>query len=132
MAPFMERRDAVTLAVVDDDDDVRTALDRLLQAMGYRVLGFASAEDFEAHHGDVDCAIVDMRLPGMSGVELCERLRRRSSPTPVVLVTGDAYRPVSDPPAAPGTPLLNKPFDDAALANAIAAAIAGVAACRVD
>ena len=132
MAPSMTHRDAVTLAVVDDDDDVRTALDRLLQAMGYRVLGFASAEDFEAHPGDVDCAIVDMRLPGMSGVELCERLRRRPSPTPVVLVTGDACRPVSDPPAVPGTPLLNKPFDDTALSDAIAVAIAGVAACRVD
>ena len=128
----MTRRDAVTLAVVDDDDDVRTALERLLQAMGYRVLSFTSAEEFEAHQVDVDCAIIDMRLPGMSGLELSERLRHRSSPTPVVLVTGDAYRPVSDPPAAAGTPLLNKPFDDSALSNAIAAAIAGVAACRVD
>ena len=44
----MPRTDAMTLAVVDDDDDVRTALNRLLRAMGYRVVGFASAEDFEA------------------------------------------------------------------------------------
>ena len=90
----------MTLAVVDDDDDVRTALNRLLRAMGYRVVGFASAEDFEARSVEVDCAIIDMRLPGVSGLELCERLRQRSSPLPVVLVTGDAHRLAADLPAA--------------------------------
>ena len=73
----MARPDAMTLAVVDDDDDVRTALNRLLKAMGYRVVAFASAEDFEARSVEVDCAIIDMRLPGVSGLELCERLRQR-------------------------------------------------------
>jgi CheY-like chemotaxis protein len=90
----------MTLAVVDDDDDVRTALNRLLRAMGYRVVVFASAEDFEARGVEVDCAIVDMRLPGMSGLELRERLRQQSSPLPVVLVTGDARRPDTLPQQA--------------------------------
>jgi FixJ family two-component response regulator len=128
----MTRHAAMTLAVVDDDDDVRTALDRLLQAMGYRVVLFASAEAFEAGPVHVDCAIVDIRLPGISGLELSERLRQRPSPTPVVLVTGDAHRLTADLPAGRGTPLLNKPFDEAALSNAIGAAVASVAACRVD
>ena len=97
---LMARPDTMTLAVVDDDDDVRTALNRLLRAMGYRVVAFASAEDFEARSVEVDCAIIDMRLPGMSGLELCERLRQRSSPLPVVLVTGDAHRLAADLPAA--------------------------------
>jgi FixJ family two-component response regulator len=127
----MTRPAAMTLAVVDDDDDVRTALKRLLQAMGYRVVEFVSAEDFEGRGVAVDCAIIDMRLPGMSGVELCERLRQRSSPTPVVLVTGDARRPGADLPAA-AAPLLNKPFDETALSNAIAGAMAGVTGCRAD
>lgn len=127
----MARPDAKTLAVVDDDDDVRTALNRLLQAMGYRVVGFASAEAFEARGVEVDCAIIDMRLPGMSGLELCERLRRCSSPTPTVLVTGDAHRLAADLPAA-NSPFLNKPFDEVALSNAIADAMASVAPPRVD
>jgi FixJ family two-component response regulator len=122
----------MTLAVVDDDDDVRTALKRLLSAMGFRVVGFASAEDFEARGVEVDCAIIDMRLPGASGLELCERLRQRSSPLPVVLVTGDAHRAAADLPAAADIPFLNKPFDEITLSNAIADAVAGVAACRVD
>ena len=122
----------MTLGIVDDDDDVRTALNRLLLAMGYRVVGFASAEEFEARRLDVDCAIIDMRLPGISGLELCERLRQRTSPTPVVLVTGDAYQLAADLPAVHATPLLNKPFDEASLSNAIAGAMASVAACRVD
>jgi FixJ family two-component response regulator len=128
----MTRPDAMTLAVVDDDDDVRTALKRLLQAMGYRVVGFASAEDFEARGVEVDCAIVDMRLPGVSGLELCDRLRQRPSPTPVVLVTGDAHRGAADLPAAADIPFLNKPFDEDMLAKAIADAMTSVAACRVD
>jgi FixJ family two-component response regulator len=119
----------VTLAVVDDDDDVRTALCRLLQSMDYQVVGFASAEAFEAGTVEVDCAIIDMRLPGLSGLELSERLRRRPSPLPVVLVTGDAHRAA---PGAGDAPLLNKPFDDATLSQAIADAMASVAACRVD
>jgi FixJ family two-component response regulator len=128
----MASPDAVTLAVVDDDDDVRTALNRLLQAMGYRVVGFASAEAFEARSVEVDCAIIDMRLPGVSGLELRERLRQRTSPLPVVMVTGDAHRPAPDLPAAADTPFVHKPFDEDTLSNAIAAAMASVGARRVD
>ena len=57
---------ALTLAIVDDDDDVRMALSRLLRAMGYHVETFASAEAFEAESAPVDCVIVDVRLPGLS------------------------------------------------------------------
>ena len=121
----------MTLAVVDDDDDVRTALTRLLMAMGYRVVGFASAEAFEARSVEADCAIIDMRLPGVSGLELCERLRQRPTPMPVVLVTDDAHRLAADVPAT-DPPFLNKPFDETTLSNAIVGAMASVAACRAD
>jgi FixJ family two-component response regulator len=132
MAALMACQDVMTLALVDDDDDVRTALKRLLQAMGYRVIGFASAEAFEARAIEVDCAIIDMRLPGVSGLELCERLRQRPSPIPVVLVTGDAHRVAADLSAAGNPPCLNKPFDEDTLSKAIAGAMATVAACRAD
>ena len=124
----MARADATTVAIVDDDDDVRTGLHRLLLAMGHRVVSFASAEAFEAGAVTVDCAIVDMRLPGSSGLELCERLRQRPAPVPVVLVTGDAHRLADDLPATAGTPLLNKPFDEATLIAAMASAMTAVAA----
>ena len=123
----MARADATTEAIVDDDDDVRTGLQRLLLAMGHRVVSFPSAEAFEAGAVTVDCAIVDMRLPGSSGLELCERLRQRPAPVPVVLVTGDAHRLVDDLPATAGTPLLNKPFDEATLTAAMASAMTAVA-----
>ena len=122
----------MTLAVVDDDDDVRTALNRLLKAMGYRVIGFASAEAFEARTVEVDCAIIDMRLPGVGGLELSERLRQRPSPIPVVLVTGDAHRLGADLPTYGERPFLNKPFDEHTLSIAIGDAVASVAAHRAD
>lgn len=124
----MARSDAMTLAIVDDDDDVRIALHRLLLAMGHRVVGFPSAEAFEGATVAVDCAIIDMRLPGLSGLELCERLRQRSVPVPVVLVTGDAHRLLHDLPVPAETPFLNKPFDESTLCAAIAGAIAATAA----
>ena len=128
----MARADATTVAIVYDDDDVRTVLQRLLLAMGHRVVSFASAEAFEAGAVAVDCAIVDMRLPGSSGLELCERLSQRPDPVPVVLVTGDAHRLAGDLPAAAGTPLLNKPFDETTLVAAMLTAMTGAAARHAD
>src|SRR5262245_48479920 len=112
----------MTLAIVDDDDGVRTALSRLLDAMGHSVRVYASAEEFEVETVLVDCAIVDLRLPGVSGLELRNRLRNRASPIPVVLITGDGDRPSRE--CAGAIPLLTKPFDDAVLAAAISDAIA--------
>lgn len=111
----------LTLAVVDDDDDVRTALSRLLRAMGHTVSLFASAEDFERETVAVDCVILDVRLPGASGLDLRERLRIRNVATPVVLITGDGDWPPTG--SAIDTPLVTKPFDDEALAAAIDKAI---------
>jgi FixJ family two-component response regulator len=113
----------MSLAIVDDDDDVRTALSRLLRAMGHTVGGFASAEAFEVETVVVDCVIVDVRLPGLSGIELGQRLRNRTPPVPVVLVTGDGDRLFRDFPRPVDTPLLTKPFDDAMLTAAITEAI---------
>ncbi len=127
----MTTRDPLSLAVIDDDDDVRVALSRLLRAMGHRVETFASAEDFEAADTlAVDCAIVDIRLPGSSGLELRERLRHRDEPPPVVLITGDSDRLARDIGCEIDTPLLTKPFDAAALSAGITSAIAMAAVQR--
>jgi FixJ family two-component response regulator len=116
----------LTVAIVDDDDDVRRALFRLLSAMGLEVQVFPSAEDFEAESVAVDCAIVDVRLPGLSGVDLRDRLRNRIMPTPVVLITG-GDRLARDLGSAVDTPVVTKPFDAAELASAILDAISSTA-----
>lgn len=120
----MGATDPLALAIVDDDDDVRRALSRLLRAMGHRVEVFESAEAFEAEVPMVDCVIVDVRLPGLSGLELRERLRGRANPPPVVLITGDADRLARDGDCELDTPLLTKPFDAALLISAITSALA--------
>ena len=117
----MARNGPMTLAIVDDDDAVRTALSRLLEAMGHDVRVYASAEEFEAETVVVDCAIVDLRLTGVSGLELRNRLRNRTAPIPVVLITGDRDR-LSRECDGP-TPMLTKPFDEDILTAAITDAI---------
>jgi FixJ family two-component response regulator len=104
----------MVFAIVDDDDDVRRALARLLGAMGHAVREFASAEEFETAAVSADCLIVDVRLPGLSGLELHDRVRMRSTPTPVVLISG-GERP--DGPGRP--PVVTKPFDEETLMAAV-------------
>jgi len=117
----------LTLAVVEDDKDVRSALNRLLRSMGHEVHLFESAEAFDSNPADVDCLILDVRLPGLSGLELGERLRLRGSRLPVVFITGDSH------PSAPerfrafdqiGAPAVTKPFSDEELMGAVARAMA--------
>jgi len=120
----MKTDQALTLALVDDDDDVRTALSRLLRAMGHQVQLFPSAEAFEAGRMPVDCVIVDVRLPGLNGLELRERLRSRIEPASVVLITGDGDQIARNIGCEIDTPLLTKPFDAGLLASAITSAIA--------
>jgi FixJ family two-component response regulator len=113
----------MTLAIVDDDEDVRRALARLLRSLGHEVRVFGSAEDFEAQTVVVDCLILDVRLPGLSGPELRERLRKGSNPIPVVLITGDTDAQAWDVSPSIDTPSVSKPFDDVTLMAAIANAI---------
>jgi FixJ family two-component response regulator len=113
----------MTLAIVDDDQSVRKALARLLQSLGHEVHVFASGEDFEAQNPAIDCAIVDVRMPGLSGIELRDRLRNRPVPVPVVLISGDADQKFQGELRPDDTPTVAKPFDDVTLTAAIAEAI---------
>ena len=124
------QNEAMSLAVVDDDEDVRTALARLLRCLGHDVRVFASAEAFEEAAEAADCVIVDARLPGASGPELCERLRSRGTLTPVVLITGDAGTKARDLSRAMNVPTVIKPFDEAALIAAIGEAISSAGRVR--
>jgi two-component system, LuxR family, response regulator FixJ len=77
------------IAVVDDEEAIRDALADLLLVMGYSCQTFDRAEAFLAAHtpNRFDCLITDIRMPGMSGLELLERLRADGSTLPVIVVT---------------------------------------------
>ena len=115
--------DPLSIIVVDDDEEVRTALRRLLRAMGHDVRVFASAEEYEAAPTAADCLIVDLRLPGLNGFELLERMRLRGSSVPIVFITGDGGPSPADTTAHAGIPSLAKPFDEGDLIAAITRAV---------
>ena len=82
------------VAIVDDDEPLREALGSVMKAAGFSSRAFASAEEFLACDdcGDTACLILDVRLPGMSGIELQKRLITANSQLPIIFVTahGDA------------------------------------------
>ncbi|CBS89716.1 Putative two-component response regulator, CheY-like (plasmid) [Azospirillum lipoferum 4B] len=73
--------------MVDDDEAIREALDDLLRSAGFRCRPFVSAEDFLAHadRADIACIILDVRMPGLSGLELQERLNADGGGHPPIL-----------------------------------------------
>ncbi len=86
---------SASVVIVDDNDSVRSSLRRLAESCGYVVHEYASAEGFLADgrpQGDA-CLLLDMRMPGMSGLELQEQLSLLSVPLPVIFVTGHADVP---------------------------------------
>lgn len=107
-----------TVFIVDDDEAVRDSLRWLLEANGYRVRDFASAEAFlEAYDPDVvGVLIVDVRMPGMSGLELQEVLIARKIPLPIVFITGHGDVPMAVTTIKKGAvDFLEKPFNEADL-----------------
>ena len=83
-----------SIAIVDDDEPLRESLGSVLKAAGFSIDAFSSAEEFlESHHREtIACLILDVRLPGMSGIELQRRLIDASMALPIIFVTahGDA------------------------------------------
>ena len=119
--------DRLRLAIVDDDDGARTAVARLLRCLGHDVRPFESAEAIEAVDvADLalDCLIVDVRLPGVSGPELRDRLLGKGMVTPVVFITGDANAKTRDAARTGGVLTVVKPFDGDTLLATVDAAIA--------
>ena len=77
------------ISIVDDDESVREGLSRLLSSVGFAVNTFASAEEYLSSDQPrrADCLILDMRMPGMSGIELQRQLVANHSEIPVVFIT---------------------------------------------
>ncbi|MDI9334259.1 MAG: response regulator [Cytophagales bacterium] len=107
-----------TIFVVDDDEAVRDSLQWLLEGKDYRVRCYDSAENFLARYDsrEVACLVVDIRMTGMSGLELQDRLIELSSPLPIVFITGHGDVPMAVNSMKKGAmDFIQKPFDETAL-----------------
>jgi FixJ family two-component response regulator len=116
----------VLIAVVDDDEWFRESLQDLLSELGYSVKAFASGEEFLAsealHH--IDCLLLDIAMPGMSGPELQRELTTRRLGIPVIFITAHGDQMVRSRLIQQGAvECLFKPFTEAALLSALNAAL---------
>jgi len=114
------------ISVVDDDESMREAIKTLIGSMGMSVEEFSSAEDFlySGQSQVVDCLILDIRMPGLGGLELQRRLASDNRPVPIVFITAhyseeDRKRAME----AGAVAFLSKPFTEQELLNAISASL---------
>ena len=122
----MEPTDTPLVAIVDDDELFRRSIERLVRSAGFRVEVFGSAEEF-LERGDMDrtaCAILDMKLPGMSGLDLQQRLIATPTPIPIVFVSAhDEAMMQANALRAGAVAFLRKPFDNWTLLDALSRSI---------
>ena len=112
-----------TVYIVDDDEAVRDSLRWLLEANGYRVRAYISAESFLEDYdpNQVGVLIADVRMPGMSGLELQEQLIARKAPLPIVFITGHGDVPMAVTTMKKGAiDFLEKPFNESDLREIVA------------
>jgi two-component system response regulator DctR len=124
---------APSVFIVDDDDAIRDALAWLMESRGLAARAWPSAEAFLADYSDAlrGCAVLDVRMEGMSGVELFERLRALGSRLPVVFLTGHGDVPLAVSALKRGAfDFVEKPFNDNDLVDRILAAFAHDEASR--
>jgi len=110
------------LSVVDDDESVRESLPDLLKEFGFAARAFSSAQEFLSSGclTETSCLILDISMPGMSGPELYQELRRRGQDIPIIFITGQRDETIRTRVLKQGTAgFLLKPFSDAALLTAI-------------
>jgi FixJ family two-component response regulator len=114
-------------AVVDDDISVRESLQSLIRSAGLEVRVFASAEEFlnSVHPRNADCLILDVRLPGMSGIDLHRKLLARRCNVPAIFITAHGYdeRTRSQTYSDWTVACLTKPFSDDELFDAVQTAL---------
>jgi len=119
-------QDGPCIHIVDDDESVREALSSLFRSVGYRVQLFGSTGEFiEAKRADANsCLVLDIRLPGASGLELQNHLNREQNPIPVIFMTGHGDIPMSVRAMKAGAiDFLSKPFRDQDMLDAVASAL---------
>lgn len=116
----------IVIHIVDDDESVRMALGRLLRSVGYGIRPYASAAEFlKATLPDAPgCIVLDVRLPGLSGLELQEHLNKVDLDLPLVLMSGHGDVPMSVRAMKAGAiDFLTKPFRDQDMLDAVGSAV---------
>jgi FixJ family two-component response regulator len=114
------------ISIIDDDESVREALWALVRSAGFAACTFASAEEFVKSDqlGNADCLILDVRMPGMSGIELQRQLVADHCEVPVIFMTAHATEGIRAQALKNGAEaFLIKPFTEEALLNTIHAAL---------
>jgi FixJ family two-component response regulator len=118
---------APLVAVVDDDLSVRESLESLIRSVGLDVRLSASAEDFlnSPHSREADCLVFDIRLPGMSGIDLHRRLLTQRCEVPVIFMTAHGFdnRTKSEAASNWTVAYLTKPFSEDEFLTAVAEAL---------
>ena len=120
----------ILVHVIDDDEALRGALGRLLTVSGFGARTYASAGDFLDRLGSLDrgCVITDVRMPGMSGLELLRRLSARAGAFPVIVLSGRASVAVAVDALKEGAfDFIEKPFETETLLAAVRTAMAPLA-----
>jgi FixJ family two-component response regulator len=131
--PDMSRDAKQTVYIVDDDESIRDGLSNFLEAVGIDSKCFSTAEGFSAHWSDrmAGCLLLDARLPGISGVEFQERLRKSGMKIPVIFMTAHGDIPmVRKVMKAGAVEFLTKPFQKEELLRAVEQAFASDQARR--
>lgn len=125
----MSQPETPLVIIIDDDDGLRRSLAFLIATIGLECRGFDNAEHFlrDCPHGDFGrpgCILMDVRMPGMSGLELLRILRERGSALPVLMITGHGDVPMAVAALKAGADdFIEKPFNDQHLLDAITMAV---------
>jgi FixJ family two-component response regulator len=113
---------APVISIIDDDDSVRTSTSRLVRSLGFITHTFASAEDFldSPHLPGTGCLIVDVQMPGMTGIELQELLRAQGHSVPIIFISAFPDKSIKAQALEGGAlGFLSKPFQPTALIECI-------------
>jgi FixJ family two-component response regulator len=114
------------LSVVDDDESVRESLPDLLREFGFAAQAFSSAQEFLSsdYLDETKCLVLDVAMPGMSGLDLQEELKRRGKAIPIIFITGQKDEDIRKQAFTQGAvKFLYKPFSDNILLDAVNAAL---------
>jgi len=114
------------IAIVDDDDSIRSALQGLLESAELRAQSFASAEEFlkSGQRHQIACLITDIRMPGMSGLELQAKLNSERCRIPIIFITAHGDEKLRMQALRAGAvEFMAKPFDDEALLESVRVAL---------
>lgn len=126
MKSHMSQSELPLIAIVDDDPSVQQGLSGLIRSVGLRVETFASAQEFLARSGPeaLSCLVLDLQLPGLSGLDLQKQMAEVGLEIPIVFLTGHGDIPASVQAMKAGAvEFLTKPFDDERLLQAIQEAV---------